>query len=179
VSDALSDVLESRTDIRVPARAGVTELFHLHYRRLVGLARLLVDDRETAEDVVQEAFEGLYRRWRRLRDPHTAAAYLNRSVVNGARSRLRHRATERAHILPDAGLSPSAEATGVAHDAEHALTDAVLALPRRQREVVVLRYYLDLSEEQIAEWLGVSPGSVKQHAQRATTTLQERMESWS
>src|SRR5262245_15009163 len=77
VSGALSDVVGSRSDVRVPARAGVTELFHLHYRRLVGLARLLVDDRETAEDVVQEAFEGLYRRWRRLRDPHTAATYLN------------------------------------------------------------------------------------------------------
>jgi RNA polymerase sigma-70 factor (sigma-E family) len=179
VSDALSDVVGSRADVGVPARAGVTELFGLHYRRLVGLAVLLVDDRETAEDVVQEAFEGLYRRWRRLRDPHAAAAYLNRSVVNGARSRLRHRATERAHALPEVGQSPSAESTGVAHDAEDALTDAVLALPRRQREVVVLRYYLDLSEEQIADWLGVSRGSVKQHAHRATATLQARMESWS
>ena len=175
----MSDVLGSPTEIRVSARAGVTELFHVHYRRLVGLAVLLVDDRETAEDVVQDAFEGLYRRWRRLRDPHTATAYLNRSVVNGSRSRLRRRATARAHLLPEAGQSPSAEMTGVAHNAEHALTDAVLALPRRQREVVVLRYYLDLTEEQIAEWLGVSRGSVKQHAHRATTTLHERMESWS
>jgi RNA polymerase sigma-70 factor (sigma-E family) len=179
VSDALSDVVGSRADIRVPARVGVTELFHVHYRRLVGLARLLVDDRETAEDVVQEAFEGLYRRWRRLRDPHSAEAYLNRSVVNGSRSRLRRRATERAHVPPEARQAPAAEATYVAHEAEHALIDVVLALPRRQREVVVLRYYLDLSEEQIADWLGVSPGSVKQHAHRATATLQERMESWS
>lgn len=179
MSDVLRDVVGSRTDKRVTARAGVTDLFHMHYRRLVGLAALLVDDRETAEDVVQDAFEGLYRRWRRLRDPHAAAVYLNRSVVNGSRSRLRRRATERMHALPEVGLSPSAEATGVADTAEHALHDAVLALPRRQREVVVLRYYLDLSEEQIAEWLGVSPGSVKQHAHRATTTLHERMESWS
>ena len=174
----MSDVLESRAGVQVPARAGVTELFHVHYRRLVGLAVLLVDDRETAEDVVQEAFEGLYRRWRRLRDPHTAAAYLNRSVVNGSRSKLRRRATERARPLPEADRSPSAESTGVAHNAEQALTEAVLALPRRQREVVVLRYYLDLTEEQIAEWLGVSRGSVKQHAHRATATLHERMESW-
>lgn len=179
MSDALRDVVGSRADVLVSARAGVTELFALHYGRLVGLAVLLVDDRNTAEDVVQEAFEGLYRRWRRLRDPQAAAAYLNRSVVNGARSRLRRRATERAHPLPDVGESPSAEATGVAHDAEHALIDAVLALPRRQREVVVLRYYLDLSEEQIARWLGVSRGSVKQHAHRATVTLHARMESWS
>jgi RNA polymerase sigma-70 factor (sigma-E family) len=179
VSDALGDVLASRTDSRELARAGVSELFRLHYRRLLGLAALLVDDRETAEDVVQEAFEGLYRRWRRLRDPQAAAAYLNRSVVNGSRSKLRRRATERVHLLPEVGQSPSAEATGVAHGAEHALTDAVRALPRRQREVVVLRYYLDLSEGQIAEWLGVSPGSVKQHSHRATNTLHTRMESWS
>jgi RNA polymerase sigma-70 factor (sigma-E family) len=179
VSDALGDVVRSRNDVRVPARAGVTELFDSDYRRLLGLARLLVDDRETAEDVVQEAFEGLYQRWRRLRDPRAATAYLNRSVVNGSRSRLRRRATERAHLLPEAGQAPSAEATGLAYGAERALAEAVLALPRRQREVVVLRYYLNLSEEDIAEWLGVSPGSVKQHAHRAISTLQERMESWS
>lgn len=179
MSDALSDVVGSRAAVRVPARVGVTELFHLHYRRLVGLAVLLVDDRETAEEIVQEAFEGLYRRWRRLRDPLAASAYLNRSVVNGSRSRLRRRATERAHLLPEVGQAPSAESTGVAHVAGQALTNAVAALPRRQREVVVLRYYLDLSEEQIAEWLGVSHGSVKQHAHRATATLSARMESWS
>ena len=55
---------------------------------------------------------------------------------------------------------------------------ALKALPRRQREVLVLRYYLDLSEEQIADWLGVSKGSVKQHASRATAALQKRMEAW-
>ena len=176
---ALSGVLGSRTNDRLPAGVGVTDLFHLHYRRLVGLGVLLVNDRETAEDVVQEAFEGLYRQWRRLRDPYTAAAYLNRSVVNGARSRLGRRATGRAHLQSEAGRSLSVGATGVAHIAEHALTDALLALPRRQREVVVLRYYLDLTEEQIADWLGVSPGSVKQHAHLATATLQRRMESWS
>jgi RNA polymerase sigma-70 factor (sigma-E family) len=179
LSDALGGVLGSRTNDWLPAGVGVTDLFHLHYRRLVGLGALLVDDRETAEDVVQEAFEGLYRRWRRLRDPHTAAAYLNRSVVNGARSRLGRRATVQPHLQSEAGRSPSIGATGVAPSAEHALTDALLALPRRQREVVVLRYYLDLSEEQIADWLGVSPGAVKQHAHLATTTLQLRMGSWS
>jgi RNA polymerase sigma factor (sigma-70 family) len=178
LSEGLDGGSGSRTNDWLPAGVGVTDLFHLHYRRLVGLAVLLVDDRETAEDVVQEAFEGLYRRWRRLRDPHTAAAYLDRSVVTGALSRL-SRASEQAHLRSGAARSPSVGATGVAHIAEHALTDALLALPRRQREVVVLRYYLDLSEEQIADWLGVSPGSVEQHAHLATATLQRRMESWS
>src|SRR5262249_49357802 len=108
--DAVSRAWGSRTGNWLRARGGVTELFHLHYRRLVGLAVLLVDDRETAEDVVQEAYEGLYRRWRRLRDPHTAAAYLNRTVVTGSRSRLSRRATRRAHLLmPEAGPSPWAK----------------------------------------------------------------------
>jgi RNA polymerase sigma factor (sigma-70 family) len=121
----------------------------------------------------------LYRRWLRLRDPQAALTYLNRSVVNGCRSRLRRRATERAHPLAEVGQAPSAESTGVTHGAGQALVQAVGALSRRQREVVVLRYYLDLSEEQIADWLGVSTGSVKQHASRATATLQSRMEAWS
>jgi RNA polymerase sigma-70 factor (sigma-E family) len=176
---ALSDTDGSRSNGRVPARATVAELFVLHYPRLVGLAALLVDDRETAEDVVQEAFEGLYRRWRRLRDPDAALTYLNRSVVNGSRSKLRRRATERAHVLHEVAQAASAESTVVARTAQDALTEAVRTLSRRQREVVVLRYYLDLSEEQIAEWLGMSKGSVKQHASRATSKLQSRMGAWS
>lgn len=162
-----------------PVGVAVAQLFEVHYRRLVGLAVLLVDDRETAEDVVQDAFEGLYRGWGRLRDPQVAGAYLSRSVVNGSRSRLRRRLTERAHEPPPVGEVPSAEASGVALGARRALAEAVQALPTRQREVVVLRYYLDLSEEAIAEWLGVSRGTVKRHAFRAHAALQQRMEAWS
>jgi len=159
-------------------RAAVTEIFHHHYRRLVGLAGLMVDDRESAEEVVQDAFESLYRSWGRLRDPQAAVAYLNRSVVNGSRSRLRKRMTERAYDIPDAGTAPSAESLGLDRNERDELVEALRALPRRQREVMVLRYYLDLSEDQIAEWLGISNGSVKRHAFRATQTLQKRMEAW-
>jgi DNA-directed RNA polymerase specialized sigma24 family protein len=154
--------MSGTAQVRVPAgswpsgRAAVTELFGLHYRRLVGLATLLVDDRETAEDVAQDAFEALYRHWGRLRDPQAAAGYLERCVVNGSRSRLRRRGTERSYELPEAGQEPS----------------------RRQREVMVLRYYLDLSEQQIADWLGISRGSVKRHAARAAAALHQQMEAW-
>ena len=160
------------------ARAAVTGLFHHHHRRLVGLAVLLVGDRGTAEEVVQDAFESLYRHWGRLRDQQAAVTYLNRSVVNGSRSKLRRRVTERAYVLPEAALVPSAESSGVDHGAHRELVAAVRDLPRRQREVVVLRYYLDLSEQQIADWLGVSTGSVKRHAFRATAALKEQMEAW-
>jgi len=159
-------------------RAAVSELFHLHYRRLVGLAGLMVDSRETAEEVVQDSFESLYRNWSRLRDPQAAVEYLNRSVVNGSRSHLRHRKTVRATGLPDVEFVPSAESRGVDLSRHRDLAAAVRQLPRRQREVMVLRYFLDLSEMEIAAWLGVSPGSVKRHASRAIDTLRKRMEAW-
>src|SRR5215831_21078951 len=123
--------------------AAVTLLFHLHYRRLVSLANLLVDDRETAEEVVQDAFESLFRRWGSLRDPSSAVAYLDRSVVYGSRSRIRRRSTERSFHLPEAGTAPSAESAGVDHRQSDDLFAAVQQLPQRQREVIVLRYYLD------------------------------------
>ncbi len=170
--------VRAASDAWISGRAAVSELFHLHYRRLVGLAVLLVDDRETAEDVVQDAFEALYRHYGRLQEPQAAVAYLNRSVVNGSRSRLRRRRTEQGYVLPEAGLEPSAESSGVSRGQLDVLASAVAALPRRQREVVVLRYFLDLSEAQIADWLGVSRGSVKRHASRATVALAKRMEAW-
>jgi RNA polymerase sigma-70 factor (sigma-E family) len=159
-------------------RAAVTEIFHHHYRRLVGLAGLMVDDRESAEEVVQDAFEALFRGWGTLRDPQSAVAYLNRSVVNGSRSKLRRRRTERSYDVPEAGTSPSAESLGLDRSEHDELMAAVRALPRRQREVMVLRYFLDLSEAEIADWLGISTGSVKTHASRATDTLHKRMEAW-
>lgn len=160
------------------ARDAVAALFHAHHRRLVGLAALLVDDHGTAEEIVQDAFESLYKRWGGLRDAGSAIAYLDRSVVYAARSSLRRRYVARAHPLPEAGTVPSAEHYGVDSGTRAALSEAIRALPRRQREVIVLRYYLDLSEAEIASWLGVSPGSVKRHAFRATESLHKRMEAW-
>ena len=88
------DVARQPAVAALSSRAVVTELFHHHYRRLVSLAALMVDDRESAEEVVQDAFEALYRHWPRLRDPEAAVVYLNRSVVNGSRSWVRRRVTE-------------------------------------------------------------------------------------
>ncbi len=175
----MSDNVDSwrSSDLPESPRSAVTTLFHLHYRRLVGLASLIVDDRETAEEVVQDAFEALYRNWGRLREPSAAVGYLNKSVVNGSRSKLRRRRTAQAYDLPEAGVVPSAESVGVESSEQKVMIDALRTLPRRQREVLVLRYYLDLSEGQIADWLGVSKGSVKQHASRATVALQKRMEA--
>lgn len=161
------------------ASDAVASLFRAHHRRLVGLASLLCDDQATAEDVVQEAFAGLYRRWWRLRDPHNAVAYLNKAVVNGSRNHLlRRRRTDASmlRLLPQPEDRSSAEHDVVARAESDRLRQAIRALPQRQRQVLVLRYYLDQSESQIAETLNVSRGSVKRHASRGLATLARRLE---
>jgi RNA polymerase sigma-70 factor (sigma-E family) len=159
--------------------AAVSELYAAHYRRLVGLASLLADDRGSAEEVVQEAFFALYRQWRVLRDPSAAVAYLNRCVVNGGRSRVRQ-GRRQAAAMPLVAVEPrtlaSAEQDAMVLDELARVRRQIRALPRRQREVLVLRYYLDQSEAEIAETLGVSRGSVKSYASRALTTLGRALE---
>ena len=156
----------------------VSDLFMAHHRRLVGLAALLVDDHESAEEVVQDAFMGLYRRWWLLRDPSGAVSYLNRSVVNRARDRLRRR--RRYAVLAPRLREPeqavdSAERAALGREESDRVWSAIRELPRRQREVVVLRYYLDQSEAEIAATLGVSPGAVKTHASRGLAALARRL----
>jgi RNA polymerase sigma-70 factor (sigma-E family) len=156
-------------------RAGVvTDLFTAHHRRLVGLAALLVDDRAAAEDVVQDAFVALHRHWRQLRDANAAVAYLNRTVVNSSRDVLRRgrradRATRR--LVPRSEELGSAEQDAERRNDADRLWRAITALPTRQREVLVLRYYLEQNESEIAETLGISRGSVKQHASRGLAAL--------
>lgn len=150
----------------------VTALFRLHHRRLVGLARLLVGDLASAEDVVQDAFVALYRRWRWLQDKEAAAGYLDQSVVNSARSLLRRRAVRaRLRLVPQPEATASAETQVVADDEHRRVVAALDALSDRQREVVVLRYFLDYTEAEIAQALGISRGSVKQHASRGLAAL--------
>jgi RNA polymerase sigma-70 factor (sigma-E family) len=152
-------------------------LFQAHYTRLVRLAILLVDDVETAEDVVMDAFAGLQRRRLWLRSIDDGFRYLRSSVLNGARSKLRRRRVAREARLdrqPDA--TASAEELVLAQARDMDLVDAVRRLPRRQREVVVLRYYLGLSESEIADELRVSRGAVKAHASRALDALGRSVE---
>jgi len=157
----------------------VSELFLAHHRRLVGLASLLVDDRTSAEDVVQDAFAGLYRRWRQLRDPNAAIACLNRAVVNGSRDSLRQgrrAGTAMLRLVPRSEALASAENDAVQHQEADHLWAAVTALPMRQRQVLVLRYYLDQSEADIADTLGISRGSVKTHASRGIAAIAREWE---
>jgi RNA polymerase sigma-70 factor (sigma-E family) len=154
----------------------LTRLFSEHYRSLLGLARLLVDDRGSAEEVVQEAFIRLHRAWPGLRDPGGAAAYLRATVVNVARGQLRHRAVVRRHAKGPEPDVQSFDDPAVRGEERRIVAAAMRTLPRRQRECLVLRFYLDLSEREIAEALGVSPGSVKTHVHRGLAALNERLE---
>lgn len=165
-------------EFRWSADEAVTHLFAAHYRPLVRLAVLLLADRGAAEEVVQDAYVRLHQHWRRLREPDRALAYLRTSVVNGARSALRRRGVaqrylDRAVPPPHA---PSAE-TGALGVLEHERVLAALAgLPARQREALVLRYYADLSEAEIAEVMGISRGAVKSHTARGVAALRETLE---
>ena len=162
-----------------PDRA-VAELYAAHYRGLVRLSVLLVGDVPTAEEVVQDAFVAMHGRWRRLREPDRALAYLRQAVVNRSRSVLRHRGVrERYAATYPVGHHAAAGADEAALAAERRgrVLDALQRLPTRQREVLALRYYLDLSEAEIAATLGISRGAVKSHAARGAAALRTVLEN--
>ncbi len=155
------------------ADAALEQLYAAHWRGLVRLAVLLLRDQGAAEEVVQDTFVAMHGRWSRLRDPDKALAYLRQTVVNRSRSALRHRGVvQRYAARQPAPLDEPGADNGVAAATRRtAVLDAMRALPERQREVLALRYYLDLSEAEIADALGIARGSVKAHASRGAATL--------
>ncbi|GAA1068972.1 SigE family RNA polymerase sigma factor [Kitasatospora nipponensis] len=158
-------------------RPTVTDLYHAHRLGLVRMALLLVDRQDVAEDVVQEAFTALYQRHgERLDDLDNALGYLRTAVVNGARSVLRRRRTAREYVPPHEADAASAEDQALLNDEHRRVVVALQELTERQREVLVLRYWSDLSEAQIAEALGLSRGAVKSTASRALDALEKQLE---
>jgi RNA polymerase sigma-70 factor (sigma-E family) len=159
------------------ADEAVTALFSSHYRALVRLATLLLRDAGAAEEVTQDAYVALHGHWRRLRDPDKAVAYLRQCVVNRCRSTLRHRGVVDRYLRrqPLPLSAPSADVGLLAAESNAEIIAAVRALPARQREALVLRYYADLSEAEIAEAMGVSQGAVKSHTARAMAALRRSM----
>jgi RNA polymerase sigma-70 factor (sigma-E family) len=155
----------------------LSDLYRDHRMRMVRLAVLLVDDPSTAEDVVQEAFTGLHRHWSGLRDEAAAIGYLRTAVVNGSRSVLRRRRTARDYVPPHQANARSAESLAMLSAEHQAVVDALSTLPRRQREVLVLRYYGGLSEAEIADATGISRGTVKSTASRALDAVAKVMGS--
>ena len=160
--------------IDTDADVSLERLYDEHYVRLVRLAVLLLGDAGRAEEVVQDSFVAIYRRWDRMSDVD-APAYLRQTVVNRSRSVLRHLAVVHKHPEHAPVDEPGADHDVLRGAQRQAVIDAMLGLPRRQREVLALRYYLDLSEREIAETLGISPGAVKSHASRGADALRRSL----
>ncbi|MGW0390642.1 RNA polymerase sigma factor [Streptomyces sp. NPDC003042] len=155
----------------------VSELYHAHRLGMVRLAVLLVDDPATAEDVVQDAFTALYRRYgEQITEVDNALGYLRTAVVNTSRSVLRRRRTARAWIPPVTADVPSAEVSVVLGEAHREVLAALRRLSPRRRQVLVLRYWADLSEAEIAATLGISRGAVKSNASRGLDALERILE---
>ncbi|WP_399896549.1 RNA polymerase sigma factor [Streptomyces sp. BBFR51] len=162
-------------DLRdVERETAMIRLFDGQHAQLVRLAVLLGADQD-AEDVVAEAFCVLHSRWYRLRAPQAAAAYLRSVVCNLVRMRIRRLQVSRRHA--DVRLDPvaSAEATAMLHEDQRQVVDALEGLPTRQREALVLRYWMDLREREIAEAMGISTGAVKSHISRGMHALSRAM----
>jgi RNA polymerase sigma-70 factor (sigma-E family) len=141
------------------------------YPTLVGLAGLLLDERGQAEEVVQEAFARMYVAWPRLRVRSDPLPYLRKTVVNLARGGLRRRVLARRQQPMPLSESPSVDARLLAEEQRAEIAAAVAALPRRQRECIVLRYFAECTVAETAAALGISDGSVKQHVHRAMDAL--------
>jgi RNA polymerase sigma-70 factor (sigma-E family) len=149
----------------------VTELFRAHHLELVRLAVLIVGDLATAEDVVQDAFEQLHRRWRTLRKQSSALDYARSAVLNGSRSVLRRRSVARRHAARISASSHQDADAAVGFEQRSELIEAFRRLPARQREVLALRYYVDMSVADAAATLHISEGAVRSTASRGLDAL--------
>ncbi len=166
------------TSEELERRAFVERMYHAESANLVRLARLFTDDRTGAEDIVQEAFIRLYRSADRIKDTSKSAAYLRSIVLNLARDTnrrgllsLRHQDAmidDRQPVRPDDAVVRSAD--------EEEVMQALSLLSARQRDCLVLRFYMELSEREIAETLAISQNSVKTHCRRGMAALAEQLE---
>lgn len=155
----------------------LTETYRAHYRSLLGLAALLLDDTASCEDVVQEAFIRVHSARKRVREPEKTLAYLRQTVVNLSRSALRRRIMGMRLLskpMPDMASAEEGAYEALERDE---LKAALRKLQRRQREVLVMRYFADMTEAQVAETLGISLGSVKAYGSRGLAALRVAMEA--
>ncbi len=164
-------------DVETGVGGELAEAHRDHYRSLVRLASLLVDDIASCEEIVQDAFVCVFGARRQVREPDKLLAYLRSAVLNGARSHLRRRAVrDRPRPLHAVDDTASAETHALAADEQQAMLDALRSLPDRQRDVLVLRFYAGASEAEIAETLGIATGTVKTHMRRGLETLARLVE---
>ena len=156
------------------AAAAIESLFHAHYPRLAYTAFSLTGDWDLAEQLAQEAFLRLWRRWRWIADPQAAPAYLQRTVLNLSRETIRRKVIERRALKARGIERPPPAAPDTAEMV--VLRRAIAALPARKRECVVLRFLLGMSEAETASVLGVSVGTVKSQTHKGLRQLRERLD---
>jgi RNA polymerase sigma-70 factor (ECF subfamily) len=153
----------------------ISKLFNEHARSLVRMVRLFVDDRNAAEDMVQEAFLRLLDALPRVRQPERVAAYLRSIVLNLARDHNRRGLVSLRHRLPADESAASAVDKIVLREDQKQVIEALDSLPRRQRDCLVLKYYMELPVNEIAETLGLSVNTVKTHLRRGMSELGKRL----
>jgi RNA polymerase sigma-70 factor (sigma-E family) len=164
-------------DVESGVGGELADAHRAHYRSLVRLASLLVDDVPACEEIVQDAFVAVFGGRRPTREPDKLLPYLRSAVLNGARSHLRRRAVrDRAQPLRIVDDTASAETHALLADQQRAMLDALRSLPDRQRDVLVLRFYAGATEHEIAETLGIAPGTVKTHMRRGLDALERLVE---
>lgn len=174
---ALMERLETGAEISwSSADVLIADLFRAEAASLVRLARFFVDDRDAAEDLVQEAFIRFARSVGRLRDQERAPAYLRSIVLNLARDHNRRGLVSLRHQPAADPPGPSLDDLVALRADQQRVIEALRNIPRRQRDCLVLRYYLELSVGEIAQTLGVSPNSVKTHLQRGLRSLSQRLD---
>ena len=159
-----------------PGDIDLDALFREHATPLLRLAVVLTGDRPLAEELVQEAFVRLHRSGS-IPLAGTERAYLRRTVINLSHGHHRHLRVVRRQPAPTVGSSPAAEVDDVRRDGQRQVAAAVRTLPPRQRDCIVLRFYADLSDADIADTLGISAGSEKTHLHRARAALADRLEA--
>jgi RNA polymerase sigma-70 factor (sigma-E family) len=164
-------VQEGTSDAAIVLR----RVYEAHWMRLVGLARMLLDDPAVAEDTVQEAFARTWAAWDRVRTPDDPLPYIRQTVINLSRGDLRRRGVARRSPVDRAVPADDASVAVLASESRSELAAAIRSLPRRQRECIALRYELDCTQAQIADELGISQGSVKAHLHRAMQALASTM----
>lgn len=156
----------------------VIELFEREATSLVRLARIFTDDKNAAEDLVQEAFIRLYRSADRIEDHTKSAAYLRSIVLNLTRDHNRRGLLSLRHLqsVEPPGHPDRPDDTVVRTESQAEVIDALLSLSMRQRQCLVLRFYFDLSEHEIGSTLGISSNSVKTHCRRGMASMRELLE---
>jgi RNA polymerase sigma-70 factor (sigma-E family) len=153
----------------------IATLYASHYTNLVRTGGLLLSNFGEGEELAQEAFARLYTAWGRIEQPEHAVPYLRATVVNLARSRLRRRAVVRRHRVEAEGPTPGPEQATLDADDRRAMLATLRRLPARQREAVILRYYGELHQAEVAQAMGISPGAVKSHLHRGLAALAQEL----